>query len=86
MKVGIYIEHQKVTAIMAIDLSAAFDTVDHEILKWFNNHLQTRSFFVNIGKTYFDKTPLDVSVHRVVVLAQFSNYENTMKYTVTAVA
>ena len=25
-------EHQRVTAVMAVDLSVAFDTADHEIL------------------------------------------------------
>ena len=70
-------EHQEVTAMMAIDLSAAFDTVDHDILlevlqkqyglsgnalKWFNNYLQPRSFCGNIGDKYSDKTLLNFSV------------------------
>ena len=70
-------EDQKVTTMMAIDLSAAFDTVDHEILlevltrqfgisdmalNWFSTYLRPRSFCVNIGSSYSSKTPLDFSV------------------------
>ena len=60
-------ENQQVTAVMALDLSAAFDMVNTEILlnvlkhnfgledtvlHWFDSYLHLRSCKVNIGKEY----------------------------------
>ena len=70
-------EKKSITALVAIDLSAAFDTVDHDILlqilnakygiagqalKWFDNYLSERSFKVVIGDKYSKPHGLTVSV------------------------
>ena len=70
-------ENQNITAIMALDLSAAFDTVNHEILlnvleknfglkgtvlNWFNSYLDWRSCKVNIGEEYSSTGKLPFSV------------------------
>ena len=70
-------EKQEVTALMAIDLSAAFDTVDHDImltvlnncfgingtaLKWCESYLRPRFCKVNVGSEYSENKKLDFSV------------------------
>ena len=72
-------ENQSIMSLVAIDLSAAFDTVDHTILldllnnkfgitdkalKWLDSYLCPRSFKVAIDKEYHSKVHnLEVSVH-----------------------
>ena len=70
-------ETQSITSMVALDLSAAFDTVDHEILlailsnkygikgkalKWFEQYLQPRSFKVTVNGAYSKERDLEVSV------------------------
>ena len=70
-------ERKKVTALIAIDLSAAFDTVDHNILipvlqtkfrvkdkalDWYKSYLNDRTCKVNIGKEYSTPRELLFSV------------------------
>ena len=69
-------EKQSITSLMAIDLSAAFDTVDHTILltilnnkfgitdkalKWFDSYLCPRSFNIVIEGVYSQEKDLTVS-------------------------
>ena len=73
---------QSVTSLAAIDLSAAFDTVDHSVLlkllstnfgiegtclEWFSNYLFPRTFKVNINSEYSQPKDLDFSVPQVSV-------------------
>ena len=70
-------ESQAVTSLVALDLSAAFDTVDHDILlsilrnkygihdkalKWFNEYLRQCSFKVALKGIYSKECNLEVSV------------------------
>ena len=70
-------ERQRITAVVAIDLSAAFDTVDHDTLisvlnarfgitdvalVWFKNYLDSHYFKVNVGEIYSTRRELGFSV------------------------
>ena len=70
-------EHQLVTAIVILDLSAVFDTGDHTLLldmldkrfgitgtarKWYQWYLQPRRFRVAVGKERSQSRQLDYSV------------------------
>ena len=70
-------DNQRVTSLATIDLSAAFDTVDHSVLinvlatnfgisghclKWFSSYLSPRDFKVNIQEEYSSLRNLDFSV------------------------
>ena len=70
-------ESQSITALVTLDLSAAFDTVDHDILlsilsskygikgkalQWFDQYLRPRSFRVAVKGIYSKDKDLTVSV------------------------
>ena len=68
---------KNVTVLIALNLSAAFNTVDHSVLlstlqanfrvheialEWFKNDLAPRGMKVKVGKAYSDKKELTFSV------------------------
>ena len=70
-------ERQHITSLAILELSAAFNTVDHDILlqileqkfgvcdkalKWFQNYLRPQSFMVNINGKYSKPKNLEFSV------------------------
>ena len=70
-------EHQKILSLVCIDLSAAFDMVDHEILEqvlqnqyrntgtvpqWYKTYIRPRGFKVNICEEYSDEIELPFAV------------------------
>ena len=72
-------EEHHITMIVILDLSTAFDLVDHNILlkilenqfgvtdtalKWFNSYLRPRSFKVCIGEEYSESQKLSFRVPR----------------------
>ena len=82
-------EEGKVMALMVLDLSAAFDAVNHSILlkvlqkqsgmegkclSWFDKYLRLRHCKVNIGKAYSLEHELQCSILRVAVLDQWCTW------------
>ena len=76
-------EQQKVTAFVGLDLSAAFDTVNHDVLlsvlrksfgvkdqalKWIDSYLRPRSVFVQIGDVKSEQKAVDFSVPQGSIL------------------
>ena len=70
-------EKQEVTAMTILDLSAAFDTVNHDLLledlnkrfgvkrralKWYEQYLKPRKFKVSINNTYSKEQTINYSV------------------------
>ena len=70
-------EGQELTALVVIDLSAAFNMVDHDVLLdvlnnrfsldkttlgWINSYLKPRKFKVNIGQNYSEEFDVKFSV------------------------
>ena len=70
-------KHKSITILVIMDLSAAFDTVDHNVLlevlhkcfgiesitmEWFHSYLSSRFFNVNIGDAYPNLKELNFTV------------------------
>ena len=70
-------EEQLATAVVILDLSVAFDSVDHDLLldilekkfgitdntkQWYQNYIQSRKFRVIIGEDKSEPRQLDYSV------------------------
>ena len=79
-------ENQQVTSIAILDLSTAFNTVDHELLlkvlnqkfgvtdtavEWYKNYLIPRIFKVSINGSYSKEKTMDFSVPQGSVQGAF---------------
>ncbi len=75
-------DSSKISVLVLLDLSAAFDTVDHNILlqrlenwvsgmelKWFRSLLEGRGYYVSIGEHKYKKTSIICRVSQGSILA-----------------
>ncbi|KXJ18376.1 RNA-directed DNA polymerase from mobile element jockey [Exaiptasia diaphana] len=85
------LDRRQCVAMLFLDLSAAFDTVDHSILlnrlrykfgvsgsalQWFKSYLSNRHQFVSIDNVSSDSLPLGCGVPQGSVLGPFSSSHN----------
>ena len=76
-------DNGEATLLLSLDLSAAFDTIDHDILlsrlhsmfnvsgttlKWLQSYLTSRSFFVKVAKSSSKTTPCSCGVPQGLIL------------------
>ena len=76
-------DEKKVSVLVLLDLTTAFDTIDHEILlnrleswiglsratlSWFNTYLTDRNYFVNLGDCVSDKQSIHYGVPQGAIL------------------
>ena len=88
-------EHQKILSLVCIDLSAAFDTVDHEILiqvlqnkygitgtvlQWYKSYIKPRGFKVNIHDDYSDEIELPFAVAQGSCTGPYCSYYIVVEY------
>ena len=74
-------ERQSVSVLILLDLSAASNTVDHQVLlnvlerkfgikdvalKWFKSYLQNRGFRVCVNDAYSTRGDIDFYVHHYI--------------------
>ena len=79
-------EHKEITCLMAMDISAAFDTVHHNILlnvlssyyyisntalKWITSYLSDRQVYVNVHNLNSDRHLIDFLVPQALSLDLF---------------
>ena len=79
-------ENQQITFMIILDLSAAFDTVDHELLlkvlnhrfrvtdtalEWYKNYLIPRRFKVSINGSYSNEKTINFSMPQGSVQGAF---------------
>ncbi len=84
----------KISMLVLLDLSAAFDTVDHNILlqrlenwvglsgmalKWFRSYLEGRGYYVSIGEHKSKWTSMTCGVPQASILALMTSLRNTGK-------
>ena len=84
-------EGQELTALVVIDLSAAFDTVDHKVLldvlnnsfglDWINSYLRPRKFKVTIKQSYSEEIDVKFSVPQGSIFGPvlYSTYTSTLE-------
>ena len=87
-------EEQKITAVVVIDLSAAFDTVDHDVLldvlnnrfgldgntqNWIDSYLRPRKFKGNIGQSYSEEIDVKFLVPQGSIFGLYSTYASTLE-------
>ena len=62
-----YVDHGKVVFVVLLDMSAAFDTVEHSILlNRLKSHFGIKGYFLSWYESYFEKRSVRVTINNAV--------------------